>query len=323
MSEETVVVCRAHNAFGRAGWRQRITDPSLFAEFEKLEQRLLAETKTPLRDARAAVNYLVHFCRLCRNPGQWPPEDTPLHPSKLTGTQPDAQLAEKAWQVMVTRAHWRPAYLREVRTNLSRVLLLLAEPLAHIVNPRLYKGACGLAEFQARRSQESQFLLHECLPWRVRTLAPGCVEYRLLCRIGDRMAECLQSVSRNHLRSILVLFDHILHDAPALWPPDNLDGVDARWDFLRDLSAAAWLRRYECVLQPRQRLGVDLWKRHIRYISHFHSHASSYMLPCACRRLHVCVASGHTAVHSHSAGHAVQQSKGGKRQALHHLVADG
>ena len=166
-------------------------------------------------------------------------------------------------------------HFREVRTNLSRVLLLIAEPLAHVVNPRLYKGATGLTEFHVRRSHETRFLLHECLPWRVRHLPPGSVEYRLLCRIGERMSECLHSVSRNHLRGILVLFDHLLHDdgPDAPWPPTDggAVGVDARWAALMRVSPAEWLARYEAVMVPPGRLGVDLWKRHLRFISHFHS----------------------------------------------------
>ena len=275
---DVVVTVRPARAFGRTGWRETVTDPELVEAFAALEERLVTETRTPPREARAAINHLVHFCRLCQDPERWPPDKPPVHPQSLSGCAPDMRRAHDVWLSMLEHAHWRPAYLREVRTNLSRVLLLIAEPLAHVVNPRLYKGASGLAEYEVRRSQETRFLLHECLPWRVRCLPPGSVEYRLLCRIGERMAECLQSVSRNHLRSILVLFDHLLHDDPPLWPAedDTHTHLDARWAYLSEMSAADWLRRYETVMRPRpnendRRIGLELWKRHLRFISHFHS----------------------------------------------------
>lgn len=121
-----------------------------------------------------------------------------------------------------------------------------------------------------RGSHRITFTLHECLPWRVRRQGPLHTEYALLTRIGERMAECLQSVSKHHLQEILVFFDHILHDAPALWSTatgreekedDNNGMVDSRWRYLCGLTPKDWLRRYIGGFQPERRISFDLMRR--------------------------------------------------------------
>ena len=273
---------------GRVAWRHLPSGP-VRAAYEALDARLRATART-VREARSAVNYLYHFVCLFHDGG-----DAAADPRTLTGTAPDVARAAATWAEMQRRAAWGPTYRREVRTHLSRALLLVAPPLAAVVNPCMYRGACGGTRFRARRSQRADFTLHDCLPWRVRRLGPaGGPEYALLCRIGEAMSACLGSVSRAHLQSILVLFDHVLHDAPGLWPPGCADTVEQRWAYLSSLSGRAWLRRYADVFpnvgrgredaagdddgddggggagrRPR-RIGFDLLKRQIRYLSQFH-----------------------------------------------------
>ena len=265
---------------GRLAWRA-LPDGPVREAYEALDARVRGTART-LREARSAVNYLFHFVCVFHAPaGRGLPAGA--DPRALSGTAPDVARAEAAWAELRRRAAWGPKHVREVRTHLSRALLLVAQPLAQAVNPGMYRGACGLTRFRVRRSQHADFTMHDCLPWRVRRAgaAAGRVPYALLCRIGDAMSACLVSVSKAHLQGILVLFDHLLHDPPGLWPPDCEDTVDERWAFLRSLSGAAWLRRYGAVFravagggrgdgEPDRRIGFDLLKRHVRYISQFH-----------------------------------------------------
>ena len=107
---------------------------------------------------------------------------------------------------------------------------------------------------------------------RVRRQSPiDNPEYILLCRIGEAMAACLNSVSKAHMQAVLNLFDHLLHDPPGLWPPDSADDADVRWAFLRGMRPTDWLRRYGSIMSlAERRVGFDLFKRHVRYLSRFH-----------------------------------------------------
>ena len=128
-------------------------------------------------------------------------------PRGISGTAPDVRRAEDAWQEMKRLVPWKPNYLRDVRTNLSRALLLLAEPLAYVVNPIMYKGACGMTRYRAARSQTTTFLMHDCLPWRVRALSSSYnPEYAIVCRVGDALSNCLKRVSKAHMQTILFRF---------------------------------------------------------------------------------------------------------------------
>lgn len=265
--------------FDRVAWRVLPEGSAARLEYERLEKELWATARTR-KEARSGVNYLYHFvCRFLDSRGD--PVETAPDPRVLSGTQPDLVHAVRAWEALQRAAVWGPTYLREVRTSLSRALIVYGEPLAHVVNPGLYKGACAQTRFHVMRSHQTTFTLHECLPWRVRRLPPGGPEYALLTRVGERMSGCLASVSKGHLQSILVLFDHLLHDPPRLWPVGCQDSLEERWRFLQGLSAREWLYRYGALFQRRRpdddqddhedrRIGFDLFKRQVRYISQFH-----------------------------------------------------
>lgn len=145
------------------------------------------------------------------------------------------------------------------------------------------------------RSHQTTFSLHECLPWRVRRLGPLRAEYMVLARIGESMAHCLQSVSKHHLQEILVFFDHVLHDPPALWRKGDNGGeepptTESCWRFLRGLSPKDWLRRYAGTLGTDRRIGFDLLQRQVRYLSRFygtvlHPESKRYIPIPACHRL--------------------------------------
>jgi hypothetical protein len=268
----------------RLAWRTLPADDDVRAVYARIEQELGATARTQ-KEARAGVNYLYQFVLRFREARADPPHEQP-DPRILSGTQQDLQYADAAWNAMRRDALWGPTYIREVRTSLSRALLLFGEPLAHVVNPGLYKGACTQTQFRVTRSHQTAFTLHDCLPWRVRRMPPRSVEYALLGRIGERLSGCLASVSKNHLQSILVLFDqgttaslvpgfdHVLHDPPSIWPAEG--GLEERWEFLHTLSPRDWLERYAATFvaadanHPR-RIGFDLFKRQVRYLSQFHS----------------------------------------------------
>ena len=101
-------------------------------------------------------------------------------------------------------------------------------------------------------------------------MPPRSLEYALLARIGEHMCDCLVSVSKAHLQSILVLFDHMLHDPPGLWEEGSALGVDERWETLRSLSARAWLERYSASFHGTRVIGFELFKRQVRYLSQFY-----------------------------------------------------
>lgn len=248
---------------------QALPDDEIRAVYEQISLRLGEHAHNP-KEARAGTNYLYQFVRLLE-PARADPRSLMQLMAVAVNGQNLVERAHEVWAHMRASAHWSTSYLREVRTCLSRALLLVAEPLAHVVNPGMYKGACGMTEFHVRRSQRTRFSLHDCLPWRVRALAPRSVEYALLCRIGERMAGVLHSVSKSHLQSILVLFDHVLHDPPGLWPADCTERLEERWRFLAGLSPRQWLERYGATFREGRRIGFDLFKRQVRYLSQFHA----------------------------------------------------
>ena len=251
--------------FDRLAWRGLPPEEPARVEYARLEDELRRVMRTA-KEARAGANYLYHFVVLHRRrtagDGGGPPDPDCLRTASLediVGT----------WEAMRAGAMWGPGYLRDVRTTLSRALLGYNETAAHVVNPGMYRGRCN--RIHVNRSVVASFTIHECLPRHVRqSFSPT---YHLLSRIGERMLDCLASVSKAHMQTILGLVDHLLHAPPGLWAPGCTLDVEERWAYLRGLTARAWLQRYADVFfahDPQRRIGFDLFKRHIRYLSHLH-----------------------------------------------------
>lgn len=260
MEGDSPVEQRLPRRFDRLAWRGLAPEDPIRAEYARLEDELRKVTRT-VKEARAGANYVYHFVVIHhRADGAAPPD-----PRCLRTMSPEA--AQRTWDTMRRGAMWGPGYLRDVRTFLSRALLVYSETVAHVVNPGMYKST----RVHVARSVVASFTIHECLPRHVRqSLSPS---YHLLARIGERMLDCLASVSKAHMQTILVLVDHLLHAPPGLWAPGSSDDVEQRWAFLQGISARAWLQRYADVFfadDPNRRIGFDLFKRHIRYLSHLH-----------------------------------------------------
>ena len=130
--------------FDRLAWRTLPDDDEVRAEYMRIEERLQTTARTR-KEARAGTNYLYQFVvrgrrHAARGAARFrearddPPDGRP-DPRILSGTQQDLQYAHAAWNAMCREALWGPTYIREVRTCLSRALLLFGEPLPG--------GGCG------------------------------------------------------------------------------------------------------------------------------------------------------------------------------------
>ena len=250
--------------FDRLAWRGLPPEEPVRVQFARLEDELCHVMRSR-KEARAGVNYLYHFVVLHRRRHglEGPPDPSCLQSASLEDIM-------RTWEVMRARATWGPGYFRDVRTSLSRALLGYNETAAQVVNPGMYRTKCH--QIQVSRSVVTSFTIHECLPRHIRR-SFSTATYHLLSRIGERMLDCLASVSKAHMQTILGLVDHLLHAPPGLWAPDCTLGLEERWAYLRGITARAWLQRYADVFyvqDPHRRIGFDLFKRHIRYLSHLH-----------------------------------------------------
>lgn len=277
MTDDEDTTPRPHRRVVATGWQRALAeDDPLRQVYGALEATLRQTAGRGRREARLGVGCLYEFVQRFRKARGDPP-DAPADPRILSGRQPDIDTAVEAWEAMRRDHGWGASYLRDVRTALARALRHHGgDELAYVINPRLYHGASGMrpdTQFHVTRSHRTTFTLHECLPWRVRGLPPRAGEYTLLTRIGEHMSHCLMSLSKQHLQSILVLFDHLLHDPPRLWNEAEGGTLEDHWRRLRELSPRDWLQRYAQGFQsePARRIGFDLFKRQVRYLSLFYS----------------------------------------------------
>lgn len=112
----------------------------------------------------------------------------------------------------------------------------------------------------------------------VRQLNPSSVHYRLLCLAGERMTDQLRSVSRDNVAALLLFLDRLLFTKQAAAfsgiPQDADDDLitDAStcWSKLRNVTAHAWLRRYQELCIGRS-IGFDLFRKEVRWLSRFHT----------------------------------------------------
>lgn len=231
----------------------------------------------------------------------------PTHPADfrtLNGTQSGMERAHRVFAALCERQGWGTYHLREVRARLSRALACTVESLAPVVNPKM-RRQCAVAFF-APRSHRTSFTLHECLPVgdpsiqkqsmygsptlaTVRSLNPRSLRYKLICHVGERMADQLRSVSRDNVAALLLFLDRLLFvstgsggypESTGTIPRFILSRDDADhnlaadvpevWSGLRAVSARQWLRRYrECCVG--RCIGFDLFRKEVRWLSRFHA----------------------------------------------------
>ena len=116
--------------------------------------------------------------------------------------------AARAWLEMSGASQGQYKHVESMRRNVARLLAEEgAEALARVVNPRWCKPG-------------SQY---SCLPSRVRRFCSptNTNTQELLLRIATALASsegCLvkRAISPEKLRAMMLFFDHLLHDPPAL-----------------------------------------------------------------------------------------------------------
>lgn len=245
-------------------------------------RRLQESLGWPPKRAAAALRYLTEFARRCGYGSDY---------TALSGAREDVERAVVAWEGMRRDGRWSPKHTARVRGWLAAALRLLVGPpaLVAVVHPAATPLAPAV-RFLAPRSHDGSFVLHDCLPLRVRRLGSQHVDYRLLARLADECAAHLRSVSRGHLQRMCGLLDALLHhhsDPPFLLSSSSSlgdDDVDGRWRWLATRQARHWMRRYGEVMLVRRRrrrhdgeeggglglISFDHFKRHMRLLAIIH-----------------------------------------------------
>ena len=109
---------------------------------------------------------------------------------------------------------WQRKHLVLVRGRLGLALRCVAPALCDVVNPtgRRPGGSLGPRPvwFEALRSHERTFDLHDCLPLRIRRLGAASTGYHVVHRLVYEMARHLQSTSRIHLQKMALFLDRLV-----------------------------------------------------------------------------------------------------------------
>lgn len=147
---------------GRLDWR-RIGDDGVRERYADLHDQLETHARTA-RERASALN-LTYYFMLEYNAGV----DGLPHPADLATLNHFAdgeERARQAWQALVGRQQWKRSALRDARSKLSKVLLVVdGGPLARVINPAMRRSQNTQVLFENRRAQVHTFSLHDCLPF--------------------------------------------------------------------------------------------------------------------------------------------------------------
>ena len=209
-----------------------------------------------------------------------------LHPTPrvrhMTACAEDTQFALLAWERMQADGRWSPKHTAAVRTALGRALLVHVPGLAELINP-LGRPVASTA-YVTTTSHEGRFRLHDCLPVRLRRMAPWQTETVLIRRLVEEFATHLRSLSRGNLLKLAGWLDRLLWGSPPgpWWGGEETPGssssvvtiincsVESCWSRLQEYGPRDWLVRYSAVTAP-QSLCFTLFKRQMHWLRLLHS----------------------------------------------------
>ena len=190
----------------------------------------------------------------------------------------------RAWATVCQSSKWSHTYRKKVSTSMGKIMQLVCKDLAYIVNPvarrSLPSTANAASVVTCERSFERTFQIHDVLPIHIRLHAAGTLKYDFIVYLGQRMAECLQSVSKHHMRAICSLLERLVYQVPSVLS-DTWSTVAECMQELRRHDATFWLCRFGKICAQRKHnrknqhsnsdfISFDHFRRHLRYLSIFY-----------------------------------------------------
>lgn len=190
-----------------------------------------------------------------------PPDLASLPPAQVM------EAARTAWDRLCTERRWRPSYRQRARTRLLRAIETDEPLIARALNPRAKphwgRGRHG-RHVDTASSHETRFLLHDCLPLRVRAMPATSELYQVLFRVAEGLVRHMRSTCRHTLQKRMLFVLRLLQ------APNITTTTHVTWEGLRQISALEWLRRLVALYrdQPHQRQRRSLAPRTLRlYLS--------------------------------------------------------